>query len=1090
MRRKLFTTLILIVTLLGSISAQQSVVTGTVTSAADGLSVPGVTVAVKGTTTGTVTDGNGQFSLSVPTDGKTLVFSFIGLKTLETPIAGKTSFKIALEVETIGIEDVVVTALGIKREVKALGYAQQGVSASDLSAGREKNISNMLTAKIAGVQVAKTAGGAGGSTNVIIRGNSSIGSNNQPLWVVDGIPIINNQNSSNAAGVNSGDHDYGDGVADINPDDIESMNVLKGPNAAALYGSRGANGVIMITTKSGAKKKKGIGVEINSNVAVDRINLIPTFQNKYASGYEDETFAYGWEETASDGIKYPYPENGNIDSWGPPLDGTIRVIDVFKLPGDPTLANGKHTTMLLLPQPEDNVKSFYETGISNTNNVAITSVSDKSTVRLSMGNTTTHGVIPNEKITRNTVTLRATTQATEYLSFDAKVSYIRSGGEQRPTLGYGQTSPVWNLAIMARFTPLDFIKKSYEETGSYFRFPGENYNPWYIVNEIKNNDHRDRVIGNVSTTLKITDWLKLMGRVGLDSYSEEREEIWPVGARGTDFAKGQFTRRFLNNQEINADAILTADKAISSSLSVSASLGTSILSQRSAFMSWTGRDLKSPGVYDISNANVVLPDENLRRKEIQSVFFMGQLGYKNYLFLDVTGRNDWSSTLGIDNYSFFYPSVSASFVFTDALKMDSKILNFGKLRASWSQVGNDAAPYLTTAGYSLSTTAGFNGNRYAFAPGTIPPLGLKNETTEAWEIGADLRFLNNRISLDATYYDGKTTDQILQLQIPVSSGYSNKIVNAGEIRNSGIEIALNLTPVKTQSFSWDINFNFAKNKSKVVELSPGIKTYLLINGDDPDVDIEARVGEPFGNLIGFAYQRAPDGQKIVNSEGVYIKENEKSVLGNINPDWIGGLNNRFSYKGFSMNFLLDIVQGGQMVSHTMYNMEAKGTGKFTEEGRRPKVYDDQGNKLPYVGVLDGVVEVFEMTADGKFVLDENKQKILTGYEKNALAVSGQKYWAQRAWGNIGEEFILDKSYIALREVMIDYSFKPSFMKKTPFETMNLSVFGRNLFYLEEHMNDMGIAPDAVPNTSAAGAGIEALAMPSTRTYGVNLKLTF
>lgn len=1074
MRRKLFATFILIIALFGSVFAQQRTLSGTVTAATDGLSMPGVTVMVKEAgNVGTVTDESGKYTIRVPEDAENLVFSFIGMETMTVKIGTSNVLNVILETSTESLEEVVVTALGIKREVKALGYAQQGMDASELSAGREKNISNMLTAKIAGVQVAKTAGGAGGSTNVIIRGNSSIGSSNQPLWVVDGIPITNNQNSGNQAGVNSNDHDYGDGVSDINPDDIESINVLKGPNAAALYGSRGANGVIMITTKSGANKKKGIGVEINSNIAFDQINLIPTFQNKYASGYDDENFAYGWEETAADGIKYPYPENGNIDSWGPPLDGSIRVIDVFKLPGDPTLADSKHSTMLLLPQPEDNVRSFYETGISNTNNVAITSVSDKSTVRLSLGNTTTTGVIPNEKITRNTVTLRATTQTTDYLSFDAKVSYVHSGGEQRPILGYGQESPVWNLAIMARFTPLDFIKKSYEETGSYFRFPGENYNPWYIVNELKNNDHRDRIIGNVSTTLKITEWLKLMGRVGMDSYSEEREEIWPVGARGNNVNKGQFTRLFLNNREINADAILTANKALSSSFSASASLGASILSQRSASMSWIGRDLKSPGVYDISNANIVLPDEGLRTKEIQSVFFMGQLGYKNYLFLDITGRNDWSSTLGVNNYSFFYPSVSASFVFADALKIDSKILNFGKVRASWSQVGNDAAPYLTTAGYSLSTTAGFNGNRYAFAPGTIPPLDLKNETTEAWEIGTDLRFLNNRIGIDATYYDGKTTDQILQLQIPVSSGYGNKIVNAGEIRNSGIEIALNLTPVRTNAFSWNINFNFAKNKSEVVELSPGIETYLLINGNDPDVDIEARVGEPFGNLIGFAFQRAPDGQKIVNAEGVYIKENEKSVLGNINPNWIGGLNNKFTYKGFSMNFLLDIVQGGQMVSHTKYMMEAKGTGKFTEEGRRPKVYDEQGNKLPYIGVLDGVVD----NGDGT-------------YSKNEKAVSGQSYWAQRAWGNIGEEFILDKSYIALREVMLDYSFKPSLMIKTPFESLNLSVFGRNLLYLEEHMNDMGIAPDAVPNTSAAGAGIEALAMPSTRTYGVNLKLTF
>jgi len=430
---------------------------------------------------------------------------------------------------------------------------------------------------------------------------------------------------------------------------------------------------------------------------------------------------------------------------------------------------------------------------------------------------------------------------------------------------------------------------------------------------------------------------------------------------------------------------------------------------------------------------------------MQSVYFTGQLSYKNYLFLDVTGRNDWSSALGVDNFSFFYPSVSASFVFTDALQFISKdILPYGKVRASWAQVGNDSDVYLTKNGYNSTTTL-YGGQSVAWMNSSIPLFNLKNELTESWEVGTDLRFLSNRIGLDLTYYSGKTTNQILPVAVSVASGYSSVVINAGEIQNRGIEATLNLNPIRTSSgFSWDINANFSRNKSKVIELAPGVET-LTLAGDPYPNKIVAKPGDAYGNIVGYAYRRAPNGQKITLN-GVYQATPEQHILGNITPDWIGGLNNTFSFKGFSLNVLLDFVQGNELSSATKYQMEAKGTGKWTVEGRRVRDIDDQGNQLPYVGIVDGVEEITDTQGNKTYV-------------KNTKTVCGQDYWANRAWGEIGEEFVLDGSYISLREVMLTYNFSPAILGKTPFRGITLSAVGRNLMYLEEHMQDMGVSPN-------------------------------
>ena len=1069
MRKRLFLTFTLFLVLLGSVFAQERIITGRVTSADDGSPLPGVNIVVTGTTNvGTISDVSGKYSLKVPAGFKALDFTFIGMKSQSVTIGASNIIDVVLETSAEMMDEVVVTALGIQRQVKALGYAQQEIGTAALSASRETNLTSFLTAKVAGVQISKTSSGTGGSSAITIRGAKSLLGNNQPLFVVDGVPITNIGHSSGGAW---GDKDLGDGIGDINPEDVESMSVLKGPNASALYGARGSNGVILITTKTG-QKKKGIGVEINSNTSFETLNLIPTYQNKYATGYE-ETNLYGEmvEIPAGSGKFYETMDTWHGDSWGPPLDGKRTIVDPFAYPADMFTR-----TLVLLPQPANNVRDFYQTGINTANTVSISGSNDKTSARLSIGNTTNKGIIPNWTMNKQTVVLNANSQLTDYLSFNGKINYIRDEGNNRPTLGASSDNVTSTFVTMGRYVPMSWLKEYYEKTKLPGSWPGVSYNPYYVVNELKNHDTKDRIIGQVSATLKLAPWLSILGRAGTDYYTQKQDQTWPVGSKGGDNYLGRVYNILRTVKDYNADVILTANKAISSSFNINLSVGSSILYQQRTTQSLDSRVFKAPGVYDVGNCKDIRPYSYLSRKEMQSVYFTGQLAYANYLFLDVTGRNDWSSALGVDNYSFFYPSVSTSFVFTDAFKeIPTNILSFGKIRASWAQVGNDSDPYLTMNGYG-STTTTYAGQGLSWMNERIPLYNLKNELTESWELGSDLRFLDSRIGLDFTYYNGRTTNQIVPVNVSNASGYTTVVINAGEVQNKGMEVALNLNPVKTSSgFSWDINANFSQNKSTVVSLAPGIESLTLAGDVYPNV-IEARPGQAYGNIVGYGFKRAPDGQRIV-IDGVYQPSTTQQVLGNITPDWIGGLNNIFSYKGLTLNILLDFVQGNEISSSTKYQMEAKGTGAWTVEGRRPVDIGPDGKQMPEVGILDGVKEV----KDGEGNIT---------YVTNDVAVNGQNYWAMRAWGEIGEEFVLDGSYISLREIMLTYTFSPSFLKKTPFAGITVSAVGRNLMYLEEHMQGMGISPESAPNTSSGYAGTEMISMPTTRTWGFNVKLNF
>ena len=1033
----------------GELKAQERVISGTVTSLEDGQPIIGATLLVQGSSNqsqGTVTDVEGKYSIKVAGPEATLVVSSIGYESQTIPVGNRSVLDIQLRSDVSELSEVVVTAFGIEREKKALGYSVQEVNTEALTTAREANVVNSLKGKVAGVHINPTSGGPGGSSYVVIRGNSSLTGNNQPLYVVDGIPIDNQ--TLDAANSFDG-YDYGDGIGNINPDNIENISVLKGPGAAAMYGARGANGVILITTKSG-RNRRGIGVEINSNYTFETVSVHPTFQNTWGGGYDDNYASFGTE--VIDGREVFVWPGWMLDQWGGRMDGQPIIYDYAREWGVQEFS----------PQPVDNIKNFYGTGTTFTNTVSVFGGNERSSARLSFSNMDNKNIVPNNKLARQNITLRATHQISDRLMVDAKVNYTRQEGNNRIQNGISFSGLQSSLEVLPRSVSLDWMKNHTREDGRMTNFKsGSPYNPYWITEKFKNNDTRDRVIGMARVTYEFTDWLSLQARTGTDFYTDNRFAMIPQGTPGGANLNGQVRNTMWHVKEENSDLLLTATGDLSEDFTGTFSVGANHLNREQEVVQVRGENLAIPDLYHINNAGLVFPRNFELRKQMNSVYFQGQLAYRNYLFLDVTGRNDWSSTLGPDNRSFFYPSVSASFAFSDALEIDSPVLTFGKLRAAYAEAGNDADPYQTNGGYNLNDVS-FNGLRMAAIQSQVPLLDLKNELTTGLEFGLDLRFFENRVGIDFTYYDQATTNQILPVEISAATGFANRLINAGEIRNHGYEVMVNANPVRVGEFSWDLSLNFSRNRSEVVTLAPGIESHTLLSGDG--VSIEARVGEPYGNIVGYAKKRNAEGRILVTELGKWQRADEMTVLGNIQPDFLGGFNSTFSYKGFSLSGLIDFRIGGQVYSYSKYDQMAKGTGKFTEA------------RAPEDLIVDGLIE----NEDGTF--SENDIPLL----------SHQYYAEQGPWGGIAETMVIDADYAALREVTFGYNFNQNLLGKTPFTNARISVVGRNLLYLyrDPEFELMGISPETAFNTTAAAQGVETRGLPTTRSIGFNLLLSF
>ena len=1038
-KRLLFICLVLVS--VSTLQAQVNTISGIVTSSEKGTSLAAVTVQAQGSAAAAITDENGKYSLTVKNNNANLVFSSTGFTTQTININNRSVINLALVTDTKSLSEVVVTAFGIEKNKKALTYSTQVVSGKELTEARETNVANSLKGKVAGLHVNASSGGPGGSSYVMIRGNSSLTGSGQPLYVVDGVPIDNQ--TLDPAQVWGG-RDYGDGINNINPDDIENVTVLKGPGGASIYGARGANGVILITTKKG-RKGKGVGVDFNSNTTFETPNVIPTQQNVWGGGYDDNYNSFG--TTTIDGKEYSTWPSWLVDNYGGKMDDRLIVIDRWREAGP----------VPYTAQPADNIKDFFQTGITATNTVGFSGGNDAATYRLSISDMHNKGIIPLSKLQRQTINLRVTANLTSRLSVDAKVNYINQKGTNRPENNSYSNNPMTALNLLPRFASLDLMSNYMKADGTMARINSAK-NPYWTIHELPGNDSRDRIIGYVSAKYKLTNWLSLQGRSGTDFYTDVR---YQEKNQNTDGDNGSVSNNQFLVKETNTDVLLTANGKLSETFTGTFSAGANHLKRHQQVTGNYGTNLNVPGLYHISNARNVTPREYSVGKEMNSVYFSGQLAYRNYLFLDVTGRNDWSSTLGPNNQSFFYPSAGLSFVFTDALALNSSFLNYGKVRVSYAKAGNDATPYQTLAGYNVTSSTTFNGQPFASIRSDIPLTDLKNELTSSYEFGTELRFFQGRLGVDFTYYNSATTNQILPVEISATTGYNTRLINAGEIRNQGVEIFLTGTPVKSKRFSWDVSLNVSNNTSKVISLAPGISTLTLM---DPGygASIEARVGEPFGNIVGYRTKRNANGDILLTSEGKYQRADEREVLGRIQPDYLAGFTNTFTYKDLSVSFLIDTRKGGQILSYSKLNQMAKGTGKFTE---------NRANLI-----ADGVIE----TSPGRF-------------EKNTLVILAQDYYAGAGpWSNIGETQVIDADYVALREASIGYNFTSLFNKTNFFKTLRLSVVARNLLYFhrDPQFKEMGISPETSFSSSTAAQGYESVNMPTTRSIGINLSLSF
>jgi TonB-linked SusC/RagA family outer membrane protein len=1027
----------------------QSVVSGTVVSASDASPIAGVTVTLQGADKATVTDEAGKFSLQVPNLSGTLNFSHSAMKPQTENINGRTSIRVVMTADDKELTEVVVTAFGIERKRKALGYSAQVVNGSELTQARETNVANALKGKVAGVFVSASATGPGGSSYVNIRGASSFQGDNQPLYVVDGVPIDNQTVGAPDLGNSRGtSRDYGDGIGNILPDDIDNITILKGPNGAALYGARGANGVVLITTKKGRAGQRAT-IDVNSNATWERPNVLPQRQNSYGPGYNESIDS--WDLVTVNGQQVRRLPDWIPDMWGAKFDGQPISLLMW-----PSLGVIPYTG-----QGSDEVRKFYQTGSTFTNTVGISGGSDKVNYRVSASDLRNSSIFPTSTLNRQTVNARLGFQANNKLYVETRINYIRQGGKNRPGYGTDINTIAMSLNRFPAFLTMDMLKDYKTPSGQANNWTdGRPFNPYWVLNEFLSSDSRDRVNGYLLARYKIAPWLTFQARAGTDFYFDVRDSRIGVNTPTGSFnlRRGQVDNARIRVKEENADVLLTATKNLSSNLSSTFSVGANYLNRNQQQMTLQGNNLNVDGLYNIINAGVVVANDRLTRKRMNSVYFTGQLGWKNYFFLDFSGRNDWSSTLGINNYSFFYPSVSGSFVFTDAFKLENTPLSFGKVRLSYAQAGKDASPYQTEIGYNLSTTS-YNGQRFASILGTIPLVDLKNELTTSVEAGAELRFLKNRLGIDFTYYSSGTKNQILRVDIPAGTGFSSKLINAGEITNKGIELMVNATPVQSKNFTWDATINFSRNRSKVVELSPGINSLSLYSTSE--MSIEARPGQPYGNIVGYAYKRTPDGDKWLTSDGRYQRETTTSVLGNIQPKFLGGINNAFNYKNFSLSFLIDARVGGKIFSYSKLQQWSNGTGKGTENGENL--------------ISDGMIQ----GTDGKF-------------SPSTLVLGRQAYYTAMSYGNIGEEFVLDASYVALREIVLGYNIGKHLKNLKFLKSAKLSAVCRNVAYLYQNkeIKQMGANPEGGFGPFTVAQGFESTGVPNTRSVGVNLSFSF
>ena len=1060
-------------------AAQVTTVRGIVTTEEDGEPVIGASVIVKGTALGTVTDVNGRFELSGLSPSATrLLISYISLMAKEVAIAPQVS--VTLKSDTHLLDEVVVTALGISREKKALGYTAQEVKQDALVQGKDNNLLNSLSGKIAGVRITNTQGDVG-SSRIVIRGETSIAGENQPLFIVDGIPVDNSQLNARSSG-----RDFKNAIADLNPEDIKTLTVLKGPNAAALYGARAAHGAIVITTKGGDKRQKGIGITLHSSTQVSFVATLPEFQNLFGQGAGGR-FSYvdGKGAGVNDGVD---------ESWGPRLDIGL-LIPQFDSPLD---ADGNRVATPWVSHP-NNVRDYFRMGISTNNGISIARGDDKYQFRVGYNYEKQVSIVPDAGTNKTNISLNTDYHLAKWIVVGATANYIVYTAPSLPGSATPSGSNVRSNSPMLQFLWFGRQVDTNSLKADYTRNWNSSYydNPFWSASYNTQSQERHRLIGDLHAEFRLTDGLHVRFRTSTDWYNDRRKSKVKWGSAGAGSPYGSYAEDAYTVKENNTEVLATYIKQLNKNWGIDALLGFNVRNKQYENNYQAAPRLAVADLYTLTNSRDPLTSSNdFYRLRQYGLYGSIQLDYRRWAFLNITGRNDWSSTLPVDNNSYFYPSVTASVLLSEAFGWRSKAVNYLKIRGGWSQVGADANPYQLATVFTSETA--FNGNPLQSSSTIGMNSNLKPENTSSIEAGFEAAFWDNRLYLDFTYYKTDSRNQILKLATTAASGYTSQVRNAGHIRNRGYEIQLGAVPIQTsKGFRWNLDLNYGANSSKVVKLDDEglITSYRLYSSG---IQILASVGEAYGTLFGTSYVRDANGNVVVDANGLPKISTTNKTLGKFTPDWTGGISNTFSYRSLSLSFLIDASVGGSIFSNT--NKTGKYTGVLanTLSGRDA----EHGGLWYYTDAMGNNVRLSEspsysVSSDGLYYAQVNGQStrvyqdgimvegVTESGSKNEEVVSAEKYY-HRIY-SIAEANVYDASYVKLREVALSYRLPRLWTQKLHLQEASVTLTGRNLWTIYKSVPN--IDPESALTTGNA-QGVEAYSLPTTRSFGVNLSVKF
>jgi TonB-linked SusC/RagA family outer membrane protein len=1020
-------------------------VSGTVISATDQTPLPGVNVIVKGTTVGTITDISGKYSLDVEGDGTILVFSYVGFLNEEIEVGNQNVINVSLAESIEALEEIIVTGLSIERDKESLGYSVTQLGGDEVNEVKADNFANALSGKVAGLQITESATGVGGSTRIILRGITSISGNNRPLFVIDGIPMLSGYN-----GGNNTSKDGGDALADINPEDIESISVLKGAGAAAVYGSRAANGVILITTKKGALNK-GFNISFNSTYMRNDPLVLPDLQNVYGQG----------------GLRGSYPitnpnntvlDHPSIWSYGPRMDSST----VIGWTGEDEI----------FASPENQFKYYFQTGQSFINNLAVDLGNENSSLRVSLTDQRTSGIAPGNNLSRQTFSARGFTRQNIF-EMDAKVTYVHHNVENRPILMENGGNAPLSLSILPRNISAQSLEENTtDEFGNEMTWLlDETFgNPYWMLENQGNNDIKDRYQVSFSIKTDITKKLYLLLRTGLDQAIVEDKNWTNSGTKTASNSRGNYSHSMNNRAEWNSDFLLSYENS-AGQFSYGFSLGGNYRIDKYSSISQWGSGLQIPGYYHMSNLSEFYTNEYSSRYEVASLYALGNVSYKDALYFDLTYRSDWSSSLPSDNNQFNYYSLNLSWLFTNTINLP-KWFSTGKLRGSIAQTGNDTGPYRLENVYNVIQSP----LPYSMVsiPGELKTPELLPEINNTWEIGTDLGFIDNRLLFNFTYYYSLAKNQIMSVPIPISTSYSSKVLNSGEVQNSGIELQLDAVIIsKPSGFNWDATLIYTKNNSLVKSIHPDLNSIILNSAWH--ATIEARPGEEYGLIYGYDWKRDANGNRLIDSRGWPIQSDSLISHGSINPDFTFGFRNSFSYKGVTLSFLIDGTIGAKIYSWGKTYKMLWGTDAETLEGREEWFETHDENGFPISGVEPGGY-IFEG------VMEDSGEPNTTPLEDPAYR--GYLPYKDR----VITESVLDASSIRIREAMLSYTFPHKLVSKWKMTNLTLALTGRNLYFFYKPADH--IDPEAGYSSGNTGNGIEQSTLPSTRSIGFNLRVGF